>query len=188
MGIKLFDHQLDAVNRMRNGYILCGDVGSGKSRAGIAYYFKENGGGLDPDEYVPMDDTRVQHLYIITNARKRYNLEWEGDLCPFLLSTHPEENLYRNKVIVDSWNNISKYIDVKGAFFIFDEQRLVGSGAWVKSFYEIAKKNNVKNEIVILTATSGDTGKAALAGFADVEGTRIVVFYPKNGVSPIQEK
>ncbi|SCP95119.1 threonine synthase [Anaerobium acetethylicum] len=51
-----------------------------------------------------------------------------------------------------------------------------------------AKKNNVKNEIVILTATSGDTGKAALAGFADVEGTRIVVFYPKDGVSPIQEK
>lgn len=51
-----------------------------------------------------------------------------------------------------------------------------------------AKKNNVKNEIVILTATSGDTGKAALAGFADVENTRIVVFYPKGGVSPIQEK
>mgnify|MGYP005780455141 FL=1 len=51
-----------------------------------------------------------------------------------------------------------------------------------------ARKNQVKNEIVILTATSGDTGKAALAGFADVPGTRIVVFYPKNGVSPIQEK
>ena len=51
-----------------------------------------------------------------------------------------------------------------------------------------ARKNAIKNEIVILTATSGDTGKAALAGFADVEGTRIVVFYPKNGVSPIQEK
>lgn len=51
-----------------------------------------------------------------------------------------------------------------------------------------ARKNHVKNEIVILTATSGDTGKAALAGFADVEGTRIIVFYPKNGVSPIQEK
>lgn len=51
-----------------------------------------------------------------------------------------------------------------------------------------AKKNNVKNEIVILTATSGDTGKAALAGFADVPGTKIIVFYPKNGVSPIQEK
>lgn len=51
-----------------------------------------------------------------------------------------------------------------------------------------AKKNNVKNEIVILTATSGDTGKAALAGFADVPGTRIIVFYPKHGVSPIQEK
>ncbi len=51
-----------------------------------------------------------------------------------------------------------------------------------------AKKNHVKNEIIILTATSGDTGKAALAGFADVEGTRIIVFYPKHGVSPIQEK
>lgn len=51
-----------------------------------------------------------------------------------------------------------------------------------------ARKNQIKNEIVILTATSGDTGKAALAGFADVEGTRIIVFYPKNGVSPIQEK
>lgn len=51
-----------------------------------------------------------------------------------------------------------------------------------------AKKNNVKNDIVILTATSGDTGKAAMAGFADVEGTQIIVFYPKNGVSPIQEK
>ena len=51
-----------------------------------------------------------------------------------------------------------------------------------------AKKNQVKNEIVILTATSGDTGKAALAGFADVPGTKIIVFYPKNGVSPIQEK
>ena len=51
-----------------------------------------------------------------------------------------------------------------------------------------ARKNHVKNDIVILTATSGDTGKAALAGFADVEGTKIIVFYPKNGVSPIQEK
>ena len=51
-----------------------------------------------------------------------------------------------------------------------------------------AKKNHVEHEIVILTATSGDTGKAALAGFADVPGTKIIVFYPKNGVSPIQEK
>ena len=51
-----------------------------------------------------------------------------------------------------------------------------------------ARKNSVSNEIVILTATSGDTGKAALAGFADVKGTKIIVFYPKNGVSPIQEK
>ena len=52
----------------------------------------------------------------------------------------------------------------------------------------MAKKNSIKNEIVILTATSGDTGKAALAGFAEVPGTRIIVFYPKHGVSPIQEQ
>lgn len=72
MGIKLFDYQLDAVERMHNGYILCGDVGSGKSRTGIAYYFKENGGGLDPDEYVCMNDP-PQDLYIITTAQKRDN-------------------------------------------------------------------------------------------------------------------
>lgn len=152
MGIKLYDYQLDAVNKLRNGYILCGDVGSGKSRTGIAYYFKENGGGLDPDRYEPMDDTNLQDLYIITTARKRDTLEWEGDLCPFLLSIHPEENLYQNKVIVDSWNNIGKYVDVKNAFFIFDEQRLVGSGAWVKSFYKIARNNNW----ILLSATPGD--------------------------------
>lgn len=151
MGIKLFDYQLDAVERMHNGYILCGDVGSGKSRTGIAYYFKENGGGLDPEEYVCMNDP-PQDLYIITTAQKRDKLEWEGDLLPFLLSIHPEENLYSNKVVVDSWNNIGKYTDVKGAFFIFDEQRLVGSGAWVKSFYKISENN----KWILLSATPGD--------------------------------
>ena len=78
-------------------------------------------------------------LYIITTAKKRDTLEWEGELSPFLLSTNPDVNLYPNKVVIDSWNNISKYKDITDAFFIFDEQRVVGSGAWVKSFLKIAK-------------------------------------------------
>ena len=70
-------------------------------------------------------------LYIITTAKKRDTLEWEGELSPFLLSTNPDVNLYQNKVVIDSWNNISKYKDITDAFFIFDEQRVVGSGTWV---------------------------------------------------------
>ena len=82
--------------------------------------------------------TSPQDLYIITTARKRDTKEWEGELTPFLLSTNPEINLYENKVVVDSWNNIAKYKEVKNAFFIFDEQRVVGSGAWVLSLIHIS--------------------------------------------------
>lgn len=152
-GISLRDYQLDAVKRMKNGCILCGGVGSGKSRTALAYYYKQNGGELGTDEYVPMDDRGIKDLYIITTARKRDTFEWEGELSPFLLSTHSELNLYSNKVIVDSWNNIGKYAAVKDAFFIFDEQRVVGSGAWVKAFLKIAKAN----EWILLSATPGDT-------------------------------
>lgn len=152
-GISLRDYQMDAVKRMKNGCILCGGVGSGKSRTALAYYYKQNGGELGTDEYVPMDDLDIKDLYIITTARKRDTFEWEGELSPFLLSTHPELNLYSNKVIVDSWNNIGKYAAVKDAFFIFDEQRVVGSGAWVKAFLKIAKAN----EWILLSATPGDT-------------------------------
>lgn len=152
-GISLRDYQTDAVKRMKNGCILCGGVGSGKSRTALAYYYKQNGGELGTDEYVPMDDLDIKDLYIITTARKRDTFEWEGELSPFLLSTHPELNLYSNKVIVDSWNNIGKYATVKDAFFIFDEQRVVGSGAWVKAFLKIAKAN----EWILLSATPGDT-------------------------------
>lgn len=152
-GISLRDYQMDAVKRMKNGCILCGGVGSGKSRTALAYYYKQNGGELGTDEYVPMGDLDIKDLYIITTARKRDTFEWEGELSPFLLSTHPELNLYSNKVIVDSWNNIGKYAAVKDAFFIFDEQRVVGSGAWVKAFLKIAKAN----EWILLSATPGDT-------------------------------
>jgi hypothetical protein len=151
-GVGLYDYQLDTIRRMKNGCILCGGVGSGKSRTALAYYYICEGGEIDTDEYTPMGDP-PKDLYIITTARKRDTLEWEGELSPFLLSTHHECNLYSNTVVVDSWNNIGKYVDVKDAFFIFDEQRVVGSGAWVKSFLKICKVNNW----ILLSATPGDT-------------------------------
>ena len=150
-GISLFDYQLDAVNRMRNGCILCGGVGSGKSRTSLAYYYKEQGGVLGTKNYVRMKNPK--DLYIITTARKRDTLEWEGELSYFLLSTNPKVNGYKNRVIVDSWNNIQKYKNVTDSFFIFDEQRVVGSGVWVKSFLKIAKNN----DWILLSATPGDT-------------------------------
>ena len=150
--LNLRNYQLDAIENLENGKILCGGVGSGKSRTSIGYYYKEQDGDLYSEEYVPMNDP-PQDLYIITTARKRDTKEWEGELTPFLLSTNPEINLYENKVVVDSWNNIAKYKEVKNAFFIFDEQRVVGSGAWVKAFLKIAKANNW----ILLSATPGDT-------------------------------
>lgn len=150
-GISLFDYQLDAVSRMRNGCILCGGVGSGKSRTSLAYYYKEQGGVLGTKNYVRMKNPK--DLYIITTARKRDTLEWEGELSYFLLSTNLKVNGYKNKVIVDSWNNIQKYKNVTDSFFIFDEQRVVGSGVWVKSFLKITKSN----DWILLSATPGDT-------------------------------
>lgn len=152
-GIQLYDYQLDAVKRMKNGCILCGGVGSGKSRTALAYYYILHGGEVNTEEYVTMDDIDLNDLYIITTARKRDTSEWSGELSPFLLSTDHELNLYRNKVTVDSWNNIKKYAEIKDSFFIFDEQRVVGSGAWVKSFLKIAKSN----KWILLSATPGDT-------------------------------
>ncbi len=154
MAIKLYDYQIDAIKQMNKGCILCGGVGSGKSITALAYYYLQQGGeisSLEGGEYISMGDP-PKDLYIITTARKRDTLEWEGELSPFLLSVHKETNLYSNRVIVDSWNNIGKYVNVEGAFFIFDEQRVVGSGAWVKSFLKICKANDC-----LLSATPGDT-------------------------------
>lgn len=153
--MKLRDYQIDAVKNMKNGCILNGGVGSGKSLTSLSYYYLKNSGDekfLKGGKYVPMDDP-PKDLYIITTARKRDTLEWEGELAPFLLSVHDDKNIYSNKVVIDSWNNIQKYKDVKNSFFIFDEQRVVGSGAWVKAFLKIAKFN----EWILLSATPGDT-------------------------------
>lgn len=147
----LFKHQELAINQLKNGSILCGGVGSGKSRASLAYYFyKECGGVWDNDSpYM----TSPKNLYIITTARKRDTLEWDKEILIWKLSKNKEVCFYDVNVVIDSWNNISKYCNVCEAFFIFDEQRLVGSGKWVRSFYQIAKKNNW----ILLSATPGDT-------------------------------
>ena len=151
MAFKLRDYQIEALTEMKNGCILNGGVGSGKSLTSLAYYYLQNGGDcrfLEGGEYVYMEG-RPMDLYIITTARKRDTLEWEGEMVPFLLRS----DVYKNKVVVDSWNNIQKYKDVTNSFFIFDEQRVVGSGAWVKAFLKIAKCN----EWILLSATPGDT-------------------------------
>ena len=148
--MELSDYQMDAVNKLKNGSILCGGVGSGKSRTALAYYFMRvccgrvpvNGSG----SYEKMEKPRK--LYIITTARKRDTKEWEGELVPFLLDDED--------YIVDSWNNIKKYSDVNDAFFIFDEQRVVGSGAWVKAFLKITKPSS-NNRWILLSATPGDS-------------------------------
>jgi len=154
MAIGLYDYQLEAVDRMKNGCILCGGVGSGKSRTALGYYYKENGEDIESNDHRSNRKTHsIQDLYVITTARKRDSKEWESDMAPFLLSPNPEHDAFNHKVIIDSWNNIQKYKLVQGAFFIFDEQRVVGSGVWVKSFLKIAKNNNW----VLLSATPGDT-------------------------------
>ena len=155
MAINLRDYQLEAVQNLKTGCILNGGVGSGKSLTSLSYYYLQNGGDigfLTGGDYIPMEDPPMD-LYIITTARKRDTLEWEGELAHFLMSTHDDSTMYSHKIVVDSWNNIGKYKDVTNAFFIFDEQRVVGSGAWVKAFLKITKVN----EWILLSATPGDT-------------------------------
>ena len=149
--VKLRDNQADAVKRMHTGCILWGGVGSGKSITSLAYYYTQYGGQMNTKNYVRM--VNPPDLYIITTAHKRDLLEWEGELAKFYLSPDPKVNLYSNKIVIDSWNNIKKYTDVKNAFFIFDEQRLVGYGAWVKAFFKIS----ANNKWILLSATPGDS-------------------------------
>lgn len=133
---------------MHNGCILCGGTGSGKSITGLAYYFIRNGGELEPMTKMK----NPKDLYIITTAKKRDSSEWLGDMSWFHLTPDDNSKIYDHKIVIDSWNNIKKYADVKNSFFIFDEQRVVGYGAWTKSFLKIAKAN----DWILLSATPGD--------------------------------
>lgn len=133
--VELYDYQREAIDKLRTGSILCGGVGSGKSRTSLAYYFAKECDS--PHEDAPKD------LYIITTARKRDTKEWEEELKPFDIKA----------AAIDSWNNIKKYVNITNAFFIFDEQRVVGYGAWTKAFLVITKKN----DWILLSATPGDT-------------------------------
>lgn len=161
MRINLYDYQLDALHKMHNGCILCGGVGSGKSRTSLAYYFKCMGGELGCEIGIPYSPmVNPKDLYIITTARKRNTLEWESELAPFGIvcpgadGDIPKQYAYPGlKITIDSWNNIKKYEKVYDAFFIFDEQRVVGSGAWAKTFIKLSRKN----QWILLSATPGDT-------------------------------
>ena len=141
MNVRLYAHQRMALEMLHSGSILCGGVGSGKSITGIAYYYQS--------EFMkkPVD------LYIITTARKRDTLEWNHECAKFGLSTDRECSVGNVLVTIDSWNNIGKYISVKDCFFLFDEQRVVGYGTWVKNFLKITKNNRW----ILLSATPGDT-------------------------------
>lgn len=149
----LAEYQWDAVDKLDSGKILCGSVGSGKSRTSIAYYFcKECFGVVDgwargfDENYIPIKI--LKDLYIITTARKRDTADWDIELALFGL---PYDG--GPKIVIDSWNNIKKYTEVSNSFFIFDEQRVVGSGQWVKAFLKITKKNRW----ILASATPGDS-------------------------------
>jgi hypothetical protein len=135
--LELRPHQAAALEQLDDGKILWGATGTGKGRVAVAYYQKRH----------PTKD-----IYVITTAKKRDAKDWEGDASLIGLGNKADATLY-GLLTVDSWNNIEKYKDVKNAFFVFDEQRLVGSGKWVKSFLKIAQSN----DWILLSATPGDT-------------------------------
>lgn len=153
--MELYPHQLKAIEKLKNGSILCGDVGTGKSRTALAYFYKVvcngdieiNGEGSWGVPTAPRD------LFIVTTAKKRDSLEWMKECIIFGLNDDPKKSVAGIKVTVDSWNNIKKYKNIYNSFFIFDEQRVSGKGAWVKAFLNIARKN----QWILLTATPGDT-------------------------------
>ena len=153
--VKLAQHQLDALKKMHNGCILRGDVGSGKSRTALAYYYiSVCSGGIKINDTGSLREMKTpRDLFIITTAKKRDDGSWFDELAPFCITKNLFDNPSHINVVIDSWNNIKKYTKVASAFFIFDEQRLVGSGAWVKAFYNIARKN----QWILLSATPGDT-------------------------------
>lgn len=137
---------------MHNGCILAGDVGSGKTHAALFYYYTTVCGGVPKMRGVDFKPMRTpRDVYVITTAKKRDDLDWQDTAAQFGISR--ESNQDGVQIHVDSWNNISQYEDVTDAFFIFDENRVVGSGAWVKTFLKLA----AANQWIVLSATPGDT-------------------------------
>lgn len=153
--MQLYSHQIKAIEKMKNGSILCGDVGTGKSRTAIAYFYTKVCGGNMEVNYEGSwgAPAAPRDLFIITTAKKRDSKEWLFECAPFGLCEDPNLSVSGIRVVVDSWNNIKKYTKVVGAFFIFDEQRVCGYGAWVKAFLNITRKN----QWILLSATPGDT-------------------------------
>lgn len=135
--MELMSHQLEVIPKLGSGKILYGGVGSGKSATVLAYYVEKE---------TPRD------IVVITTAKKRDTLDWEREAARFGIGTDRDATCH-GTITIDSWNNITRYLDKRDCFFIFDEQRVVGSGTWVKSFISIAKNNNW----VLLSGTPGDT-------------------------------
>lgn len=150
MVVQLYPHQRVAVEKMGNGKVLVGGVGTGKTITSLVYYYEKIlGGTLNHPETI----TNPTDLYVFTTARKRDELDWQGDAAKLALGRDRNASVHGIQVIVDSYNNIEKYIDVEGAFLILDEQKMVGSGPWTKAFIKMAKKN----QWIMLSATPGDT-------------------------------
>lgn len=149
MAQQLRDYQEEALYSMKNGCILCGDTGSGKSFTGLVYYYIRQGGRV-AGGYCKSKMINPKDLYIITIAKKRNDGDWEEELENIGITVG--NNKYKNNITIDSWNNIKKYENAKDSFFIFDEQRVVGYGSWTKSFLKIARHN----EWIMLSATPGD--------------------------------
>lgn len=158
----LLPHQKEAIELLRTGSILQGGVGSGKSLTSLVYFFKSQGGSIGDGEIHPEPSSKkCKDLYIITTARKRDSLDWEKEATALYITKDRDTSINNIKLTVDSWNNIKKYVDVENAFFIFDEQKVVGSGTWAKTFVKIARKN----DWILLTATPGDTWSDYIAVF-----------------------